>query len=677
MSGIINTVTKEGTKQYHGDIKVYSGDYLSDFTSYFTYINHFNPFTNYNFQGSLSGPFPFTSEKLTFFANGRYNYDDGYLYGIRKFTTTGDTGNGAYVPMNWHKRWIAQGNLTYWMFQNFKLNGEFLYSKDNYQDYDHAYKWDPDGNVFKFSNSYNGIFTITHLLTSSTFYTLKGSYFLHDFNEHLYNNPLDPRYLSPDSLNTVNYAFHDVGTNLHRFYRQTKTYLLKGDFTSQVTDNHLVKIGVEAQNYRLDYDDYDLEPKTLPNGDQVEPFQPQIPALNTPNRRTYSVKPFQIAGYIQDKIEFNDVIINIGLRFDYFDPKGKVPVDPTDPNIYLPLRTGLDSLSLAQREPYFFKNTTAKKQFSPRFGIAYPISATGVVHFSYGQFLQIPSFQYLYDRGQFVVPQSGNPSDVYGNPDLKPQSTVMYEIGFRQEFFDNLVVDATGFYRDIRNWITSSPLIETRNLVSYSMYINKDYSNVKGITLTVNKRLSDLWGFDLNYTYQVAEGTNSTPEDAFNAQRDNNAPTLYLTPLNWDQRHLVNASLYLGESDWGASLTARYGTGLPYTPSITQYIADRGITSGLQQNSLRKPAQFTLDLKLNKTFDVAGVNVNAFLTVFNLLDNRVVVKVFDDTGLPDYTTEAQNVGPDPNRPNTVAEYLRYPDHYGAPRNIQFGFDISL
>lgn len=677
MSGIVNTVTKEGGKQYHGDIKVYSGDYLSDFTSYFTYINHFNPVTNYNFQGSLSGPFPFTDENLTFFANARYNNDDGYLYGIRNFTTTGQQGDGAFVPMNWHKRWIGQGNLTYWMFQNLKLNGEFLYSKDNYQDYDHTFKWDPDGNTFKFSNSYNGAFTITHLLSSSTFYTLKGSYFLHDFNEHLYDSPNDPRYLSPDSLNTVSYAFHDVGTNLHRFYRQTKTYLLKGDFTSQVTENHLLKIGVEAQNYILDYDDYNLIPKTLPNGDVVEPFEPMIPDVTNPLRATYHVKPFQIAGYIQDKIEFNDVIINFGLRLDYFDPQGKVLVDPTDPNIYNPLRAGLDSLSIAQREPYFYKNTTPKYQFSPRFGIAYPLSESGVVHFSYGQFLQIPSFQYLYDRGQYLVPESGTPTSVYGNPDLKPQSTVMYEIGFRQEFFSDIVVDATGFYRDIRNWIAASPLIDTRNLVSYSIYINKDYSNVKGITLTLSKRLNNYWGFDLNYTYQVAEGTNSTPEDAFNAQRNNGAPTIYLIPLNWDQRHLLNASLFVGESDWGASLTARYGTGLPYTPSITQYIADRGITSGLQDNSQRRPAQFTLDLKLNKTFDLAGIGINAFLTVFNLLDNRVVVNVFGDTGLPDFTTEAQNVGYDPNRPNTVAEYLRYPDHYGEPRNIQFGLDISL
>jgi len=63
----------------------------------------------------------------------------------------------------------------------------------------------------------------------------------------------------------------------------------------------------------------------------------------------------------------------------------------------------------------------------------------------------------------------------------------MYEIGFRQEFSDNLLVDVTGFYRDVRDWTTAGPLIQTYNLVTYSIFINKDYANVKGLTFTFNK----------------------------------------------------------------------------------------------------------------------------------------------------------------------------------------------
>ena len=77
MSGIVNTVTKEGGRDYHGSLNVYGSDYLSDFTSYFPNVDHYNP--GHNYQGSLSGPLPFTGDMITFFANGRYVYDPGYL----------------------------------------------------------------------------------------------------------------------------------------------------------------------------------------------------------------------------------------------------------------------------------------------------------------------------------------------------------------------------------------------------------------------------------------------------------------------------------------------------------------------------------------------------------------------------------------------------------------------
>src|SRR5690606_41320415 len=102
------------------------------------------------------------------------------------------------------------------------------------------------------------------------------------------------------------------------------------------------------------------------------------------------------------------------------------------------------------------------------------------------------------------------------------------------------------------------------------------------------------------------EGSNSSPEDEYFAQQGNSEPTLFLLPMDWDQRNLLNVSMFVGMDDWGASLIGRYGTGLPYTPAITQYTAERGITSGLERNSRRRPNQFTIDLKLHKIFNIAG-----------------------------------------------------------------------
>ena len=676
LSGIVNTVTKEGGQKYNGNIKIYSSDYVSNFTSHFYNVDDFNPFANYNFQGSLSGPIPFTNNDLTFFTNLRYEYDDGYLYGIRKYNPDGTAGDNEIVSMSWGKRLIGQSNLSYFASSAFKFNLEALYSKDDYQDYAHDYKWNPDGNVTKHSDAYNATFTMTHTLSPKSFYTLRGSYFYKDFKEYLYENPYDSRYLHPDSLNNIGYSFLTKGTNLHQFYRETNTILAKFDFTSQVSDKHLVKFGAEGKLHRLKFDDYSIEPLLI-DGIPVEPFQPQIPDPSTPNRTKYDEEPIEFSAYLQDKIEYEDVIINIGLRYDYFNSRGKVLVDPTDPNINVPLREEMQDLTLAEREPYYYKDATAKWQLSPRLGIAYPISDAGVLRFSYGHFLQIPTFQYLFQSGQFQVPETGNSYGPYGNPDLDAQKTIMYEIGFKQEFGDLIYVDITTFYRDIRNWITAGPLQSTRNGVTYSIYTNQDYSNVKGITLDVRKKFANHFSLDLNYTFQVAEGTNSNPDDLFNSLTSNQEPRVYLIPLNWDQRHLANLNIYIGDVDWGVSFLAKYGTGLPYTPSITQFTSDRGISSGLETNSRRRPAQFSVDMRAHKDFDLFGLTLTAFVRVFNLFDNKVILNVFGDTGQADYTTEAQNIGEDPARPNTVEEYLNYPWHYAAPRLVQFGFEFQF
>ncbi len=678
MSGIINTVTKEGKSKIHGDIQLYSSDYVSSNTGLFTNIDDLNPVQNYNIQGSLSGPIPFTNDKVRFFVNGRYNYDDGWLYGQRTHDITGEAGDGDFVAMNYNKRLIGIANLSWFASSALKFNVEALFSDREYKDYSHDYKLNPDGDVTKFSTSLSTTFTMTHTFSSSSFYTLKVSYFNREFNEYTFEDAFDSRYMHPDSLNKVNYAFHDKGTNLHRFFRNTESLIGKFDYTSQVSEHHLVKLGFEGKTDNLQFDDYNLEPMTI-NGIPADPFSTQIPIITSPNRENYDANPIAAAVYIQDKIEFEDVIINLGLRFDYFDSQGKVLLDPADPNIYAPLRSELRDLSLEEREEFFYKDATSKWQLAPRFGIAYPISESGVVHFSYGQFLQIPQYQRLFDRASYKVPTTGSTGSVYGNPDLEPEKTTQYEIGFRQEFFEDYMIDMTMYYKDIRDYITAGAFVETRNGVPYSVFTNRDYSNVKGVTVNLNKRYTNNFSFNFNYTYQFSEGSNSTPEDDFNAQRDNGEPTLYLIPLDWDQRHSLNGSLYYGIGTWGSSVIARYGTGLPYTPSVTQSTADRGLTSGFSRNIRRKPDQFYLDFKVHKVIELGGLDFTVYLKVFNLLDSEIVTDVFSDTGQSDFTTEAQSLEGviDPNRPNTVSDYLSRPWYYEAPRKVQIGFNFSF
>lgn len=708
MSGIINTVTKEGASDLSGDVQLYTGDHLSNFTDYFYNIDHFNPFTDYNARASLSGPVPFTGKRVTFFVNGRYNSDDGYLYGQKRYNPDGSWASGdtllqvaeqddaeaRYVTgsdgklykvvapmsgdaaaMNWSKRYTGQGKLTYWPIPTIKLNAELLYSTNTYRDYDHSYKWAPSGDVKKYNNSYNTWLSMTHTVNSKTFYNVSLAYFERDFKEYLYKDPLDSRYVNADTLQPIAYAFRTIGTNQHHFNRQTNTTSAKMDFTSQVTNNHLLKVGFEGKWHKLTFDDFSTYWQR--SGDV---YQLQVPSDTTLSRTRYTRDPVEFAAYLQDKVEFDDLIINIGLRLDYFDSRGQILVNPKDPNIYNPIhpteKEYLKSLSLEERKAYYYKNAKAKWQLSPRLGIAYPISAGGVIHFSYGHFLQIPTFNYLFNGGGYKVPDTGQFYGPYGNPDLEAQKTVMYELGLQQEFMNDFKLDLTGFYRDVRDWITAGPSIVTYSQVTYSKYINKDYANVKGITLALKKRYSNYYSFDVSYTFQMAEGSNSTPEEEFYSQQSNDEPTIFLLPLDWDQRHLFNGSVYVGAASWGSSLIARLGSGLPYTPSITQYTADRGIESGFLQNSRRRPYQFTMDLKLHKNLNLFNYQFTTFLRIFNLLDSRVAVNVFGDTGKPDFTTDQTPEDP-VNRPNTVAEYRRYPWHYGEPRSVQLGLEWSF
>ena len=86
LSGIVNTVTKEGGSQYKGSISYYTGDYFSSNKDIFLNIGHIDLRNNQVVEGTFGGPIPFTSNDVTFFLSGRYNYDKGYLYGQRQHT---------------------------------------------------------------------------------------------------------------------------------------------------------------------------------------------------------------------------------------------------------------------------------------------------------------------------------------------------------------------------------------------------------------------------------------------------------------------------------------------------------------------------------------------------------------------------------------------------------------
>ncbi len=727
-SGIINVVTKEPASDFSGSFEAYSGSYavtgdggadvlrstnVGDYTvrngiqyadvDPYSYLE-FDPAQYYNLQASLSGPV--LKDRLGFYALGRYFKNEGWLYGARLFNPDGTLGDSSLVSMNPYEKFSGQAQLKLQlgrgMFVSLLGLGSTATGTDLGDRY-LGYRQAPDGLPTFEDQGYNLNLQFTHTLSATTFYTLNVANYYKDFQRSAFDSPLDSLYntpflaSTPDSVRAFpdsslfisvpsgNGRFLRGGVDLGRFRRNTTSYLVKGDITSQVQEHHLAKTGFELRFDDLYLQGYDLIPGLSENG-------LVIPDPTSRRYAEFSVQPFTASVYLQDKVEYDDFIVNAGLRLDYFDPRAQVPVDPSDPNIFNPLKpiniyNDLDGdgvisddeegddnrRTVEERAEYWYDDASVKLQLSPRLGVAYPITDAGVIHFSYGHFLQIPTFEVLFNNPGYKVPGAISGSyGPFGNADLEPQRTVMYEIGIQQGLGADLLIDVTGFYRDVRDWVSTSPLIPTvATGVDYVIFDNKDYSNVRGLTVAVSKRLAEGYAFDLDYTFQVAEGSNSNPDEDFFAQQNGAQPRLILIPLGWDQRHTLNGSVFVTGKAWGASTLARLGSGYPYTPVISSSDGGFEVPPPEATNSSRRPVTFNMDLYAYKDFPVAGVTPRVFLQVYNLLDNRNANTVYGDTGLPDVTRDAQVLS------TFDAGYFVRPNFYSEPRRVQLGLQVSF
>ncbi|MBZ0200812.1 MAG: TonB-dependent receptor, partial [Ignavibacteriaceae bacterium] len=335
---------------------------------------------------------------------------------------------------------------------------------------------------------------VRHALSNKTFYTLRASYNLNDYKQFLF--PLldgsgdavdyypglevsglhaDPNY-QPDykSNRAANYTFLSGGTNNGQYYQRSSTWAGKFDIVSQLTKNHELKFGAMFENHTLDFENFSIL------RDSTQYTTPTIPSLLTANHDLYTRYPIVLSGYIQDKMEFESLIINVGLRYDYFKANSRYSTDifnpsPNNPNL----------------PPYVDKNgllaeAPSKQQISPRIGVSFPITDQGIIHFSYGHFFQMPPFRNLYTNPDFKYSYAiGTPT--FGNADLNPEKTVTYEIGLQQQLFEDLAFNITGYYKDVRDLLAVQQIRISGN-ETYLKYVNKDYANSKGITLSLTKR---------------------------------------------------------------------------------------------------------------------------------------------------------------------------------------------
>lgn len=602
--------------------------------------------------------------------------------------------DSSLVYMNDFETYSLQGNIQLKPASALRFNLIGSYGNEQGGNYNHQRKLVPEGlSSYRRENfSINLKTTITP--SPNTFITINNALTKNSFDSYLYEDPFDPRYFNYQNLaqleqfNISNpgqpYQFDEVGTDNSLFERSTTSYINKIEISNQVNDQHFVKAGVSVQADVVDLENINLQP--LGNGgtelpddfpaDQRPYVELGIPPLDTPNHSKYTRKPITIAGYIQDKIEYEKLIVNVGLRFDYFNPNSQIPADPMDPDISNPILDINRDLSRSEREEIWWKDVDPKYQVSPRIGVSYPVSEKGVIYFSYGYFFQMPSYEFLFTNSQILLSESSGVFGIFGNPDLKPERSTQYELGAKFEIFEGTGLEVTGFYKDTRDYV-SSGVVEPTYLsnVRYATWINRDYSISRGMTVALNQNISGRFNFGLDYTYNLVEGSNSDPAAEFNqAVAANNLTGQSLTkiiqPLDWDRSHVINGTLFFSESNWGANLVGRFLTGTPYTPSAPFRIRT-GPNASVKdlRNTARYPSRFTIDLNTYYNFEIAGEQLRIFMNIYNLLDNEIVNSLYTDSGTPERPLLM---------PTTYDQtYFEDPSRYDEPRRIQLGIQFSF
>ena len=495
-----------------------------------------------------------------------------------------------------------------------------------------------------------------YTLIFSRFYTEKRSRSYDPWDGHplSYAEMLDTRFVTMGTTQTQGFYINPMYLGRRRTGDDDQTvYTLKGDFTSQVNAINLMKMGFEYQKYDL----YKSHTSIASGGNEYND--------------QFHVKPFQIGAYAQNKLESEGMILNVGLRYDFFDPKTWVPANLNDPLLDTFVRDPQNVTTLFDL-PNRLKGAVAaktKQQLSPRIGVSYPITERDVLHVTYGHYFQLPKLYYLYEnqgydlRGAFKY---------VGNPDLSEEKTIAYEAGLEHGFNDFLKLAVTGFYKDISDLVTYKKVY--LQSAWYWQYSNSDYARVKGFELTLTQRPWRGLSGVVTYTYQIARGRASDGYQTFQDNYDNRKPRTEDFPLEWDQRHTARVNLnyrvpyewgpkfgeYYALGDWAIDFFWNYGSGVPYTTSISVPQPELPPI-----NDGNFPASWTIDLRFDKAFKIYKTyKTNFFVIVNNLTDRANIVDEYVDFDAERYDLTGQPSG-----------QFADPDAYDAPRRIYLGMEF--
>jgi len=405
----------------------------------------------------------------------------------------------------------------------------------------------------------------------------------------------------------------------------------------------------------------------------------------------YDVQPWTGALYAQDKLEFEGMIMNLGLRLDWFDPNTTTFKDFNHPySLRAPdsLYHGPDGdnapidyehwgwdYELDENEipidstwTYFgggLKDATTKWKLSPRLGVSHPITESSYLHFLYGHFFQMPSFNYMFANHKFHTRGRWLSA---GNADLEAEKTVSYEIGVNQMIGSSAAVDLTFFYKDITDMtemVSVGPSVDANQQAqeNYSFYQNSGYANVRGFEINLTRPRVGDWRYHFAYTFMVGKGFSSDVNEGYLRRFDDEEFPTQQFYLDWDRRHtFLLTSGYSKSKNWGADVSIRYATGAPYTHPLS-------LGKKPNRNFERFPSINSVDFEVHKWFGLFDVDWDLFMRMQNVFNRKNLVN-WDDTDQDLRNWLLQNPG------DFLGPFTDY-TIYGPAQNVVWGLRVNF
>lgn len=383
------------------------------------------------------------------------------------------------------------------------------------------------------------------------------------------------------------------------------------DFTTQLDKFNQIKTGAE-----FNYSD---------NNINYGQFDKVLPSNNT--RYVWHTFPVRAAVYAQDKIEFEGMIANIGLRLDYSNANTDWYVFNSNFESALSGANASKINELLKKEP-----TKAQIILSPRIGVAFPITETSKLYFNYGHFRQMPLPEDLY-----MIRQNSYTKKIVevSDPNVPLEKTVAYELGYEQSLMDEYHIRVAGYYRDISDQTRLVNYINRDNSVNYDIPRPDSYADVRGFEVTFSKLRGNWFQGMVNYNYRVSSSgyfnlstyyENPSEQRVFERNTRENyqskplprpeakANLDFFTPTSDFGPEFAGNGLF---TDWRLSLIGTWRNGYYLTWYGGSGVAPKGSQNNLQWNDY-----WNVDLRLSKNFKFGPANLQLFVDVSNVFNYK-------------------------------------------------------